>query len=156
MDATEAAKALTAWAAEVCPDLNNAYDHDVNRIQHALPVALAAIGDEEDTSSEPRLGIEVSDVGLEQATLHVMRFTLELLVSDVPADAAAAEQLEGFVAALAGAIRAERDTGEITLGGRVEAASPFWQASYEPPFVEFDDGTKARRASFSLALAELT
>ena len=154
MDATEAAKALTEWAAATCPDLNNAYDYDPSSIQHALPVAVAGISDEEDTASEPRLGIEVSDVGIEQAALHVMRFTIELLVKDTPADAAA-EQLEGFVGSLAAALRAERDTGEITLGGRVQAASPFWQASYEPPFVEFDDGTKARRASFSLALAEL-
>lgn len=154
MDATEAAKSVTEWAVATCPELSNAYDHNPNRIQHALPVALAGASDEGDTPADPQLGIEVAEIGLEQATVHVLRFTIELMVEPDPADTAA-EQLEGFVAALAAAIRAERDSGEVTLGGRVDAASPYWQAAYEPPFVEFDDGVTARRATFSLAVAEL-
>lgn len=155
MDATEAADALVAWVEEVCTDVNKAYDHDPATIADSLPVALASVGNEEDTLSDPRLGLAIADQGLEQAALHIQRSNIELLVPPNP-PTEATEALQGFVAALAKEMRRElREEGQITLGGRVEAASPFWAASYEPPFLEFDDGTTARRAVFSLAIAEL-
>lgn len=154
MDATEITKALVGWAVETCPDLNSVYDHEASSITNALPIAMAAVSDERDANEASGLGLEVADLGIQQAVLHVTNASLEFLVP--PDDErGASERLQGFVAALAGAIRAEMRTGQITLGGRVDFCSPFWQAGYEPPFVIFDDGNKARRASFTVALAEL-
>jgi hypothetical protein len=155
VDATEISKAVAAWVVEVCPEVNNAYKYDPARIEHALPIAIVEAHDEEDAASDPRLGLAISDVGIEQAVLHVTRLSIELVVDEKPAGEATAK-LEGFVAALAAALRAERAAGEITLAGRVEAVSPFWQANYEPPFIQFEGGVKGRRASFSLAVAELS
>jgi hypothetical protein len=153
MTATEVAKAVIEWATEICPDLNSFYDLDADQIQHALPVAMAAVTDEADSGSRPDLGIEITDLGIEQAVLHTASLSLEFLVDD---DGEASQKLESFVGALLSAKRSEaRQTGSITLGGRVQAASPFMGASYEPPFAVFDDGTKARRAAFSLTVAEL-
>jgi hypothetical protein len=152
VEATEIARAVVRWATETCPDLNSVYDHDADQILDALPIAMAAVTSEQDTASQPSLGLEVADVGLEQAVLHVANASIEFLVND---DDEASAKLEGFVGQLAGALRSERESGEITLGDRVEGASPYWQASYEPPFAVFDDSTKARRADFTLAVAEL-
>ena len=154
MDATEAAKALVEWAVEICPTLTSVYDYDPASIDAALPVALAGIAEEEDSAGDPRLGI-VIDQAPEQAVLHTMRASIEFVVDKDPAEGAA-EQLEGFVNALAEALRAEwRNGGTPTLGGRFEAASPYWQGSYAPPLFEFDDGTIGRRAAFALVVAEL-
>lgn len=153
MDATEIGKAVTEWATDICPSLNSVYDLDADQIEHALPVAMAAVTDEGDSSSRPDLGLEITDLGIDQAILHTAAVSIEFLVDD---DEEASAQLEGFVGALLAAKRAElRQSGSITLGGRVQAASPFMNGSYEPPFAVFDDGTKARRASFSLTVAEL-
>src|SRR5262249_18784102 len=137
------------WATKTCPTLTNAYDHDPSRIAHALPVAAAGVESEVMTKNDPTLGIAVVDVGLEQADVHVIRSTLLLLTHDEPADAVTAE-LEGSVAALAASLKADD-----TLGGRFPAVSRYWSANYEPPFMEFDDATKARVASFTVTIAEL-
>ena len=154
MDATEAAKALVGWATEVCPTLKSIYDHEPQSITSAVPFAMAAVADEEDSGGDSQLGISV-DEPIEQAVLHIMRARIELCVD--PSDPeAAAEALEGYVNALAAAMRAEaRTVGAITLGGRVQTTSPFWRAEYLPPFLEFEDGTRFRRATFALAIAEL-
>lgn len=153
MDATEISKAVVEWATETCPDLNSIYDQDVVEILDALPVCYAEMLDEEDAPAKPGLGLAITEFGLEQATVHATSLKLEFLVDD---DGAANEKLEGFIAALANALRAEAATGDDpTLGGRVMAAPPFWSASYDPPFAVFDDNVKARRAEFRLVVAEL-
>lgn len=149
MDATEAAKALTEWAVETCPELTNAYSHNADSISAALPVAVASVGTESGTDNDPRLGIEIADFGIEQADLHVMTVDILLMVQPKPTDIAD-EELRGFVRELRAALKADE-----TLSGRVPAASRFWDASYEPPYMEFDDGTVGRVATFSLAIAEL-
>ncbi len=149
MNATEAAAALSEWASDTCDGLNNAYNHDPATISHALPIATAGVTTEAVVRSDPTLGIAITDLGIEQANVHVLRSTILLIVDETPGEEAA-QELEGFVAELAAALKSDE-----TLGGRVTAASPFWSASYEPPFIEFDDATKGRVAYFSLAIAEL-
>lgn len=149
MDATEAADALVEWATDTCSNLRGSYDHDPDSKTQPLPDVAAYVTTESDSASDPLLGLDFATFGIEQANVHVLRATLLLMVD--PSDAGAATaQLQGFVADLAASLRADG-----TLGGRVPAASPFWQASYEPPFVKFEDGTEGRVASFSLAIAEL-
>jgi hypothetical protein len=149
VDATEVADALVEWATETCPTFKGSYDHDPDAKTQPLPDVAAFVANESEGASDPTLGLEIADFGIQQANLHTLRATLLLMVE--PDDAGAAtEQLQGFVRDLAASVRADR-----TLGGRVPATSPFWQASYEPPFVEFDDGTKGRAATFSLVIAEL-
>lgn len=149
MDAIDAADALVEWALATCPDLKGSYDHDPSSKTQPLPDIAASVTAEEDTSSEPTLGLETADVGIQQADIHVMRATLLMMVDPEPAQDAT-EQLQGFVRDLAASLRTDQ-----TLGGRVSAVSPRWQASYDPPFVQFDDGTEGRAAYFSLAIAEL-
>jgi hypothetical protein len=149
VDATQVADALVAWAIDTLPDLQGTYDHDPDSKTQPLPDLAASVASEETRASDPTLGLPIADLGIEQATLHSLRASLLLMVD--PGDAGAAtEQLQSFVRDLRKAVEADR-----TLGGRVPAVSPYIQASYEPPFVEFDDGTKGRAATFLLVIAEL-
>lgn len=149
MDATEAANALVEWVEATCPALEGTYDHDPSRKSQPLPDVAAYVATEDVRPADPTLGIEFATFGIEQADLHAMRATLLLMVDPEPAaDAAAA--LQGFVRDLRLSLRDDQ-----TLGGRVPAASRYLQASYEPPFVEFDDGTTGRAAYVSLVIAEL-
>lgn len=149
MDATETAEALVEWALETCPALKGSYDFDPSHKDQPLPDIAAYVSSEEVTATDPSTGIEVADLGIQQAELHVMRATLLMMVDPEPADTAS-QALQGFVRDLAASLKADQ-----TLGGRVPAASPRWQASYEPPFVQFEDGSEGRAAYFSLAIAEL-
>lgn len=147
MDATQAADALVAWVLDTCPDLRGSYDHDPDSKTQPLPDVVACVTDESDGASDPLLGLDFATFGIEQANVHVIQARLVLMVEP---EERATEELQGFVAALAASLRADR-----TLGGRVPAVSPAWQASYDPPFVKFDDGTEGRFATFTLAIAEL-
>lgn len=150
MDAVEAAEALVEWALETCPDLKGSYDHDPSQKTQPLPDIAAYVSDEEVTGTDPSTGLPIADVGIQQAELHVMRATLLMMVNPEPAaDADAA--LKGFVRDLAASLKADQ-----TLGGRVSAVSPRWRASYEPPFVQFEDGSEGRAAYLSLDIAELS
>jgi hypothetical protein len=154
MDGTEFSQAVLEWATATCPDLNSVYDLDAEQVQHALPVAFASVVAEEDAPAKPSLGIAGVDLGLEQTTVHAGSVSIEFMVDD---DDEADDRLKGFVNQLAEAIRAEHQggAGDVTLDGRVDGASPYWTSSYEPPFAVWEDGTKARRAEFTLAVAEL-
>lgn len=149
MDANAIAEALVEWAMDTCPDLAGSYTHDPDSKTQPLPDVAAVVGAESESASDPALGLDIADFGIQQATLHSTRVSLFLMVDPGDGDEAT-QQLQGFVAALFASLRADR-----TLGARVPAAAPNAEASYEPPFVEFDDSTKGRIATFSLTVAEL-
>jgi hypothetical protein len=149
MDASRVADALVEWAIDTLPDLKGTYDHDPDSKTQPLPDLAVSVASEETRASDPTLGLPLADLGIEQATLHSLRASLLLMVD--PEDAGVAtEQLQDFVRDLREAVKADQ-----TLGGRVFLASPYIQASYEPPFVEFDDGTSGRAATFSIVITEL-
>lgn len=149
MDATQVAEELVAWAVETCPDLDGSYAFNPETKDQPLPDVAAIVENEGELPSDPTQGLDLALQAIEQANVH--RFSASLMLMVPPDDAdAATKQLQGFVADLKDALKADR-----TLGQRVTAASPVWFASYEPPFVEFDDTTKARVATFSLVISEL-
>jgi hypothetical protein len=150
VDSIEVSAALVEWTGEVCPAINATYDRDPTSILDALPIATAAISDESVVAGDTTLGIPLADLAIEQADVHVFRSTIFLMVEPEPDDDAS-HALQGFVRDLGAAIKADQ-----TLGGRVQSSSKRWSANYDPPFVEFDDGTKARVASFTVVITELT
>ena len=130
------------------PALAGGYDHVPERQTIPLPNVLCQILTE---SVEPRppAGVDalLPDIDqLERWEIYGAR--LLLAVEPEPVDEAA-EALATYVAQLRTALDADR-----TLGGRVGGASPFFQASYDPPFAELDDGLRVRVATFQLTVAE--
>jgi hypothetical protein len=148
MDANEAASAVAGWAKATCPDLA-AYDHSPPRKTSPLPDVAVSVARESVRRNAAELGIAVVEFGLEQADVHVLEVELLLMVSPEPADEAT-RQLQSFV----GQLRESLESDD-TLGGRVAAASRYFSATYEPPYIEWDDGTKARCAFVTVTLAEL-
>lgn len=143
MDSDQAAEKLAEWALATCPDLNAAYEEDPESKTAPLPDVAVVITSEGVTDRDPSTAIQ-----LEQLDLHVYRAKLLLMVEP---DEGATDALQGFVKALGDSLKADQ-----TLGGRIPAASPYWDANYDPPFFEFDDGTEGRIADFSLTIAEPT
>lgn len=142
MTTIEIAAALEAWAAETTGA--NAYDHPPEQLDKALPLVACEI------QRAGRVGDDrqLPERAYQQHDLRVWRADLILLVAPDPAWTAS-QALYQMVDDLAAALAADR-----TLGGRVEVASPMWEASFDPPEVEYPDGTVARQATFSIVVGE--
>lgn len=146
MSATDIADGLVAWALAVLPELEGSYDYPAGERDQALPDIAAEVHEEENVAANPGLDDEITS-GFEQA--DVRGYTCAVLLVVDPTDPqAASHQLYDFIDRLAYAIRADQ-----TLGGRVLRCSRNWKASYEPPFVEFEDGSKGRLATLTLSVA---
>jgi hypothetical protein len=150
LDATAVADALVEWATEKLPALAGSYDFDPDSKDQPLPDVAAIVETEQFMERDTSLGLDIAS-GLDQVYVRTFRCALMFVVD--PADAGAATaQLQGFVDTLAAALHP--DSGDPTLGSRVQSTSPLWSASYSPPFVAFDDGTEGRAATFSLVVVE--
>lgn len=147
-DAADIAELAVAWAVEAAPGIQGTYDYPPERRTEQTPDMACEIT-EESVQPNPPAGLEVGPLAnLDQITAW-QHFAVELwiAVNPDPPDAADAE-LKGFVALLGASL-----LSDPSLGGRVAGASPFYTAIYRPPFLEFDDGSRARAAFFRLTIA---
>jgi hypothetical protein len=142
VDATEVAAQLIDWAQKTCPGLVGAYDRDPAAKTQPLPDVAAYCTAERWTDRDPDTGEHI-----EQADFHVLDMRLLLMV--VPDDEAD-DLLKGFVADLVASLRADQ-----TLASRVGAVGAHPEATYDPPFIKFDDGTEGRAVEVSLTVAEI-
>lgn len=134
--------AVEAWAVATVPELNS-YDSPPEELDQAMPLAIAeVVRDELKTADETLL----SKGQYQQTFLRVHSVDLVLLVNPNPAWTAS-EALYQMVDVLTKALR--RDS---SLGDRVHGASPLYDASYEPPEVEYADGTVARQVTINLTI----
>jgi hypothetical protein len=140
---------LVEWAVATVPDLLGAYDHAPERKTQPLPdigveVATTAIV----TDADPRF----PHLNIQQFILKVYTFNLHLMVNPDPPETAA-EQLSGFADALMDAV-----INDLTLGMRLApfygTASPAVSASFDPPFIRFDDGTEGRHCVVTINIGE--
>jgi hypothetical protein len=144
MNTVDLMRACELWAAEVVPALNT-FDYEPRSISEALPVVVA------DIQTDRVADTEASIPGLpdyQQTYLRARSVDLLILVVPVPAWTAA-QVLYGYVDALGAALRKDQ-----RLGNRVEAVSPFYEATYDPPEVEYEDGTIARQVTFRIVAGE--
>jgi hypothetical protein len=144
MNTVNLMQACELWAAGVIPALNT-FDHAPRSISEALPVVVADIQTDRVANADaglPGLG------DYQQTYLRARSVDLLILVAPTPAWTAA-QVLYGYVDALGEALQRDR-----RLGNRVEAASPFYEASYDPPEVEYEDGTIARQVTFRIVAGE--
>jgi hypothetical protein len=141
---TQLATALESWAAGVLTI--NTVEHAPTRLQEVLPLVICEVkGDRRADRDDQLPGIAT----YQQSYVRARRAELLLMVS--PEDSWAATQtLYDYVDLLGAALL------EPTLGGRVHTASPYYEASYDPPEVQYADGTTARAATFSLTIGEFT
>ena len=137
--------ALEQWASAVTGF--NAYEHAPPSLQKALPLVISEVtASRVSISGDPKL----PGVGTHQQTaLKVWDFELILMVDPEQDSWTATQQLSDAVDALEASVATDP-----TLGSRVYIASPLVEASYDPPEVEYQDGTVARQSTFTITVGE--
>lgn len=142
MTTEEIVDVIELWATETVPELNS-YDHPPEQLDQAMPLCIAEVTDDALKTTDERLA---GQAAYQQTYLRVHDVDLTLLISPNPAWTAS-KTLYRMVDQLTVALR--RDS---TLGNRVHGASPLYDASYEPPEIEYADGTVARQVTIHLTI----
>lgn len=142
------ADAIVAWTRSHLEAIQTGYAFPADTKTGALPDVAAEI----QKISLQRTNSEDFPVsGIEQVVMRTFDFHLIFLVEPDPADVATV-QLEGFVDTMTEAILADPSM-EGALAN--VAIAPIFDASFTPPFVEFEDGTRGRIATMELKVGEL-
>jgi hypothetical protein len=144
----EIADAIIAWTRSKLETIQTGYAFPADIKTGDLPDVAAEI----QHISLQRASPENFPVGgVEQVLLRVYDFHLIFLVEPEPADTAT-KQLEAFVDTMTQQIVADPAMEEALPG---IALSILFSASFTPPFVEFEDGTRGRIATMELKVGEV-
>lgn len=144
MFTTDVAKACEQWAAETA-GLNSSFDYPPESLNKVLPLVIAEV-QRKARNARPQ---NFPERTYQHTTVRSWTVELTLLVSPDPAWTAS-HSLYTQVDALEEAL-----FKDATLGGRVSFAETEVDASFDPPEVEFTDGTVARQATFLMTVGEL-
>ena len=137
-------QAVESWAATVVPELSS-YDSPPEELITSLPMVLAEVQHESvsDQANKTTPGVPQ----YQQTYLRVWEIDLILLTSPDPAWTAS-HALYDIVDALDLALRKG-----VVLDDNIVMAQ-FHTTSFDPPEVEYADGTVARQATFSVTVAQ--
>lgn len=142
------ADAVEAWASEVVPEIN-ALDHAPNDLLEELPIAICEVVRKQRKETQTGGGGEFQQMQYQQTAVRSWTVRLMVLVKPDP-DWDASKELYNMTDDLEEALSRDH-----TLGGRVEAATPEHEASFEPAEVEWTDGTIARAATMRFTIGEM-
>jgi hypothetical protein len=139
--------ALVDWAREVVPTLEGGYDYVPAEKDEPLPDVVVEVMR---TYIDPDAAAGFAEIRIEQRRVRVWMVDISIMVDNADPEAAAAYL---------------RDTGDLlmaawlapdrSLGGRVPFTSPFASIDSSTPFVEYEDGTKGREMTMSVAVGDL-
>ena len=130
----------------VLPELVATYDHVPSYKPGGLPdvvVEAARTGLDDIAATRFRFW------RIQQRSVYYVEASLSFMVDNADT-AAAAAQLRDFEARLFASV-----IGDATLGGRVPIASPVVEFDFTSPFVEYEDGTKGREMTMTIAVGDL-
>lgn len=143
MNTLQVIQIVEAWAVETVPALSS-YDHPPEELGEALPMVLAEVI----TNAQADANQQLPGMAQYQHTL-IRTWAIDLIVLMDPDPAwTASHTLYGYVDALGQAV-----TDGVRLGDNV-VMSQFFTASYDPPEVEYGDGTIARQVTFRITVGE--
>lgn len=137
-------QAVESWAVTAAPGLSS-YDFPPEELTTALPMVLAEV--QQEVVSDQADKIAPGTPQYQQTYLRVWEIDLILLTSPDPAWTAS-HSLYDIVDALDLALRKG-----VVLDDNVVMAQ-FHTTSFDPPEVEYADGTIARQATFSVTVAQ--
>ncbi len=144
MDTLDVVQMVEAWAVETVPELSS-YDHPPEELSEALPMVLAEVI----TNAQADANQQLPGMAQYQQTM-IRTWDLDLIILMNPDPAwTASHTLYGYVDALGGAV-----TDVVRLADNV-VMSQFYVASYDPPEVEYGDGTIARQVTFRITVGEM-
>lgn len=137
-------QAVEAWAIATIPALTS-YDYPPEELSTALPLVMCEVQADSTQDGDPK----VPGMGEYQQTfLRAWEVDLIILASPDPAWTAS-HALYGYVDDLADALRRG-----VRLADSV-VLSQYYEASYNPPEVEFADGTQARQVTVTVTVGEV-
>lgn len=143
MNTIDMVQAVEAWAVSAVPALSS-YDYPPEELTTALPMVLAEVK----TDDQQDANIQLPGVAQYQQTfLRAWALDLIILASPDPAWTAS-HALYSYVDALGLVIREG-----VVLADNV-VMSQFYAASYDPPEVEYNDGTIARQVTIRITVGE--
>lgn len=147
MDSEAAVTALVAWVPTVIPEVaGRVYDH----VPAAKPLGLPDV-----VIESARTGIEPGGSGrfafwqLQQAVIYFVEASVSVMV-DNDDTALAARLLRSMEARLLRSV-----LEDTTLGQRVPFTSPLVEFDFTGPYVEYEDGTRGREMTMTLAVGDL-
>ena len=146
MNSEQAVQRLKEWIAEVLPELLAIYDHVPAMKPGGLPdcvVESARTGLDDLAATRFRFW------RIQQRNVYYVEASISFMVDNADTEAAAA-QLRDFESRLLRSV-----LEDATLGGRVPIASPIVEFDFTAPFVEYEDGTKGREMTMTIAVGDL-
>lgn len=147
MTLEEAVTALSAWLPTVAPELTDkVYNHVPGPKPLGLPdcvIEVARTGIEEVGSTRFRFW------DIQQKWVYFVEVSLSFMVDNADTDAAATYLRDLENRLLMGIL------ANPTLDGGVPFASPAVSFDFTAPFVEYEDGTKGREMTMTLAVGDL-
>lgn len=143
MRTVEVARAVEEWAASVT-GVTSSFDHPPEQLDRSLPIVIAEV----QSKRRERNPENFLERAYQQVSVRTWGVDLLLLVSPDPAWTAS-QSLYDYVDALEASLYADN-----TLGSRVGFADRLVDASFDPPEIEFTDGTVARLATFTMSVGE--
>lgn len=143
MTSLEMVQAVEAWVVNALPDLSS-YDSPPEELTTALPIVIAEIGEDQNTDAESNLPGQAQ---FQQTFLRVWNVSILLLVLPDPAWTAS-HTLYGYVDELGRLIR-----HGVVLAPNV-VMGQYYDANYEPPEVEYSDGTICRQVTIQVTVGE--
>lgn len=145
MTTTDIIQAVEVWAVGVVPSLSS-FDHPPEELTSALPIVMAEL-QKKSTSDAPSSSTLPGMQQYQHTYLRVWEIDLIILSDPNPAWTAS-HALYGFVDALDEAL-----LRGVVLGDNV-VLSQFHEASFDPPEIEYSDGTIARQVTFRITVGQ--
>lgn len=143
METLDVIQAVESWAVATVPALSS-YDHPPEELDQALPMVLAEV----QTDSQQDAEAQLPGMAQYQQTL-IRAWAIDLIILASPDPAwTASHALYGYVDALGLAI-----LQGVVIGDNV-VMSQFYVANYDPPEVEYADGTVARQVTVRITVGE--
>ncbi len=150
MTENECAVAVVAWARAVVPELTQGRSW-VSAQKSGLPDVMGDVAEKSIVMEDDRF----PHLGIEQAALRVFEVELAFMVDKAVGDPdSSADEKETLKLREFGRLLEVSLLSDGTLGGRVFMASPIATFNYRLPFVQYQDGTRGRQMTLSLAVAE--
>lgn len=142
----ELSDAIVDWAVALIPEIEGTYAFAADRKDQALPdLAVEPTRMETILGADPRFPW----ANIEQIQLKVNSFNLLVMVEPDPPEEAST-LLTSIADRVLAALVADPGFGGLAL------ASPYATATMDPPFVQFDDGTRGRLCTIGFAVAQPT
>lgn len=138
-------QAVESWAVATVPTLNS-YEEAPQELAKALPIVMAELSTT--AVALNTLSSLTEQTGYQQTYLRTWSIDLTILSDPFP-EWTSSRPLYGYVDALGEALKPGVLLGEHTV------MSQFYTANFDPPEIEYADGTRARQVTITVTVGQM-